>query len=106
MRLLDLAMCILQQHGIASLQHAGPPERERSAVIAELEAAAARFDAENLDARVRNERMKHADRIRAAADTGDDGVRQFPDLCQRLRARLAADDRLQLAHEIRIRMRT
>ena len=46
---------------------------------------------------------EHADRVRAAADAGDDGLRQPPLGVEDLLARLAADHRLQLAHELRVR---
>ncbi len=52
------------------------------------------------------ERMEQADRIGAAADAGDERVRQAAVLVEHLRARFAADDRVEIAHHLRIRMRT
>ena len=49
--------------------------------------------------------MEQADGVRAAADAGDHGIRQAAGALQDLRARLAADDGLQLAHQVRIGMR-
>ena len=51
---------------------------------------------------VADERVEDADRVRAAADAGDDGVREAADLLEHLRARFAADHRLQIAHDHRI----
>ena len=48
--------------------------------------------------------MEQADRVRAAADTREHGVRQAARLDD-LRARLATDHGLELAHEVRVRMR-
>ena len=49
--------------------------------------------------------MEGANGVRAPADAGDDRVRQRAALGQYLCARLTANDGLQLAHQIRIRMR-
>jgi hypothetical protein len=48
--------------------------------------------------------VKQSDRIGAAADAGDDHIRQRAGVLEHLRARLAADDRLQLAHQVGIGM--
>ena len=52
-----------------------------------------------------DERVEDADRVAAAADAGHDGVGQPAGQLEDLRARLAADHRLELAHHQRIRMR-
>jgi hypothetical protein len=49
--------------------------------------------------------MKQADRVASAADARECRIRQ-PALLEQLRARLAADHGLQVAHEERIRVRT
>ena len=50
--------------------------------------------------------MEHADRVRAAADAGDDAHPAAPPVAlEHLRARFAADDGLQLAHQVGIGMR-
>ena len=105
-RFLDLAVVVLQQQRIRALQHAGPAVGERRGVVAELLARAARFDADDLHRRVADERMEHADRIRAAAHAGDHRVGQRARLRSSICARASlADHGLQLAHEVRIRMR-
>ena len=70
-----------------------------------VDAVAGRLDAEELDLRVRDEGVKEPHRVRAAADAGDAGVGQPPLRLQDLLARLAADDRLQLAHQRRVGVR-
>ena len=79
------------------MEHAGRPLAEAR--------RARRLDADELDAVVVEERGEHADRVRAAADARDDGVRQPSLDLEHLRARLAADHRLELAHELRVRAR-
>jgi hypothetical protein len=49
--------------------------------------------------------VEDAHRVAAAADARDDRIRQAAELLETLRARFAADDRLELAHHERIRMR-
>ena len=66
---------------------------------------ARRLDAVELHAGVGDEGVEQAHRVRAAADAGDGGVGQPPLRLQDLRARLAADDGLQLAHQRRVRVR-
>ena len=49
--------------------------------------------------------MKQANGIRAAADAGNQDIRQAAGLLQNLRARFAADDRLKFTHHQRVWMR-
>ena len=56
----------------------GAPARESRRVIAGRNAAAAGFDADEPHARVVDERVEQAHRVAAAADAGDDDVRQPP----------------------------
>ena len=60
------------------------------------------LDADELDLRVVEEAGEHPDRIRAAADAGDHGVRQPAFGLEHLGARLTADDGLQLADDRRV----
>src|SRR5438093_1085449 len=66
-------------------------------MIARRLSAPTRLDADELDTSVLDERCEHAGRVAAAADAGDDRVRQLAELCQALLSRLAADDRLEIA---------
>ena len=70
MRLLHLAVRVLQDHGVGALQHAGRAGRERRGVLPQPVAGAAGLHADELDV-VREQRMKEPDRIRAAADAGE-----------------------------------
>src|SRR5439155_26652469 len=73
--------------------------------LAETWAVAPGPDADQLARLVANEWMKHAGRIAAAADTGDDHIGQPRDLIQALLPRLTADDRLKIPHDHRKRVR-
>ena len=106
MRLAHLAERVLKDQRIAALKHSGCAERQRGGIVAESRAAAARLHAENADARVAEEWMEQADGVRAAADAGNHRIGQTAGGREHLRARLAADHRLQLAHQVRIRMRS
>ena len=64
-----------------------------------------RFDPEDLDLRLVEERVEKADRVRAAADAGDQAVRQTAFEFEHLRPRLLADHALEVAHHGRIGMR-
>src|SRR4051812_49347169 len=50
--------------------------------------------------------MKQPDRVAAAADASDRVVRQTARRLEDLCSRLAPDDGLELAHQLRVRMRT
>ena len=70
-----------------------------------LVGASARLDAHQGHAVVGHERIEHAGGVAAAADAGHDHVGQPAELLQALGSRLAADDRLKIAHDPRERMR-
>jgi hypothetical protein len=89
-----------------AVQHAGATRRERRRVLAGVQAMPRRFRAVDRDARVVEERMEQADRVRAAADARDERIGQLAVPLEHLRARLAADDRVEVAHERRIRVRS
>ncbi len=61
--LLDLAVAVLQQVGAVAMQDTRRTCRDRGAVLVAIEALAAGFDADDLDARVIEERMENADRV-------------------------------------------
>jgi hypothetical protein len=60
---LYLAVLVLQQHGIGSVQHARPAVRQRCGIRAKSRAAAGRLNTRDLDRRVRHEGMKEADGV-------------------------------------------
>ena len=70
-----------------------------------FEAVPGRFDAVDFDAALVEEGMEQAHGIGAAADAGDQRIRQPAFGLLHLLARLAADDRLEIAHHGRVRMR-
>src|SRR5260370_32372954 len=65
---------------------------------------AASFAADEADTRVADERVERADRVRAAADAGDDGVGQPAGFCSHLLPGLDADHPLEVAHHHRAPM--
>ena len=74
-------------------------------MLAGLDAVARRLDADHAHLGLVEERMEQADRVGAAADAGDQRVRQAPLLGRDLRAHLVADHALEVAHHRRVRMR-
>src|ERR1700722_15985604 len=106
MRFAHLAESVLQNEGIAALQHSGRAESERCGVVAQARSASAGLHAEQLHRAIFQEWVEQSDGIRAAADAGHRHIGQVPGGLQHLRARLAPDHRLQFAHEIGIGMST
>ena len=74
--LRDLAVVVLQQVGAVAVQHAGPAAGERGGVLARSKPVAGRLDAVDLDLAVVEEGVEQPDGVRAAADAGDERVRQ------------------------------
>ena len=105
MRQLDVAVLVLQHERARALQHAGAAAGEARRVPPADDRLAAGLDADQPHVAVVEERVEDADRVAAAADARDDRVGQPAGLLEDLRARLAADHRLELAHHQRIRMR-
>ena len=74
-------------------------------MLAARKAVAGRFDAVDFDRAIVEERMEQAHGIGAAADAGDQRIRQAAFGGLHLLAGFAADDALEIAHHGRIRMR-
>ena len=106
MRVVDLTVIVLQQVGAVAVQHAGPPRRERSRMAPGLDALPACFDADQADVGVVQERMKQTHRVGAAADAGDQRVRQPSFGLQDLLPHLVADHGLEITDQRRVRMRS
>ncbi len=101
----DLSLGVLQQVRAVAVQHARPPAVHRRCMsVLNLETVSSRFDAVDRYALVVEERMEKSDGVRAAADAGNERVRQPPLTLHHLLARLRADDRLEIAHHGRIGM--
>ena len=73
-------------------------------MIADLRASAERLDTVDID-RIVQESREHTGGVTAAADAGDDRVRQVSGHIDELLARLDTDDALEVAHHHRERMR-
>ena len=76
MRLVHLAVGVLQQVGAVAVQHAGAAVREAGRVLAGVDAAPGRLDADHPHLGVVEERVEQPHRVRPAADGGDQRVRQ------------------------------
>ena len=83
----------------------GEPADQGGRVAPAVRAVAARLAADQPHRRVRDERVEDADRVRSAADAGDDRVRQPPGQLQHLLPGLEPDDPLEVAHHGRERVR-
>ena len=105
-RQLDVAVRVLEHPGASALQDSDGAAGESRRVASRHDALAPGLDANEPHAGVADEGVEDAHRVAAAADTRDDRVREPADPLEHLRARLTADDRLELAHHQRIGMRT
>ena len=101
-RLGHLAVVGLEHRAGAPVEHAEPARGERRAVLPGAEPLAAGLDGHQADrAGSAEEGGEGAHGVGAAADAGDDRVRQPAQALGPLRARLVADDPLQVAHQAR-----
>ena len=96
-RVGDLAVVVGEHRRARAVQHGRAARAEAR--------RAGRLDADQPDVRVVDEAVEDADRVRAAADAGDDRVGQPALGGEDLLARLVADHALQLADELRVRRR-
>src|SRR4030088_45681 len=104
MRVRHLPSRILQQVGVGSLQHARRTAVKTGGMFAQTLAAPAGLDADELHPLFLEELMEDANRIRAAANAGDNRARQFAFGFEDLHARFAADDFVKIANHRRVRM--
>ena len=74
-------------------------------MLAQLQAAAAGFDADQLDVLVADEGVEHADGVRAPADAGENRIRQAAFALENFGASFVPDHAVKIAHHERIRMR-
>ncbi len=77
---------------------------EAGGMGAALDAQTTRFDSDQIDGLVFEKGVEYPDRVRAAADAGDDRVGKPFFSGDDLGARLLADDRLEVAHHGRVGM--
>src|SRR6266581_1807031 len=105
----DLSMFVLQDVTHRPLQNSGAPATgrvETGGMLTQLISKTAGFNSDHAHRFVSQKRMKHADGIRAAADTGNQTSRQATLLFQDLFTGFASDDPLEIADHQRIWMRT
>ena len=88
-RLIDLPVLVHEQIGAIAVQHAGTTAGNRGCVQSGGEPMARRLDAVDLDAGLVEKRVEQAHRIGAAADAGDQQIRQSALGCVQLLAGLA-----------------
>src|SRR5207245_4561547 len=104
MRLADLAFIVLEDERPRSVEHADRSADDRRRVASGRHALPAGLDAPQLHRRVLEEGRPDADRVRAAADAGEDDVGEAPAAFEALASGLATDDRLEVLHHRRIRV--
>ncbi len=78
---------------------------ERRAVLTGFDTQAGRFHADKPNVGVIDKIGEHADGVGAAADAGDDRIRQAAFALQHLRFGFFADHALEFTHDSRVRMR-
>ncbi len=88
------------------MQYARPTVTDGGGIFAQAAAASARFDSDDLDRAIGDERMESPDGIRATTDACDQYVWKASAFAQHLRTGFAADDGLQLPDQIGVGMRT
>src|ERR1700728_5474385 len=106
MRFDGLPVLVLQQKRERSLKRAGRAAGECRGVTAGFDAVAGRFEADQSDAGVVEERVKYADRVGSPADACGDGVGQSARLILDLHARLESDNPLEVTTHRREGMRS
>ncbi len=104
-RLDGLAVLVLQQVAARAVQDAGAAALDRCRVALGVDAVAGGLVAVELHVGVVEEGVEDADRVRSAADAGRHGIRKPAGQLEHLRARLFADDLLEVAHHRRERVR-
>ena len=105
----DLAVRVLQDVSLRPVEHTETPHRgvgKAGRVTSTRDPLAARFDADECDVFVFDERVEKADGIRTTTDTGHQHIRQASLGGQNLLARLVAYDALEIADNAWVGMRT
>ena len=94
-----LAVVVLEDVGERAVEDAGAAGAECRGVLAEGGAAAAGFQADELDGRVGDEGSEDTGGVAAAADAGEDIIGEAAFGFETLAAGFAADDGLKIAHD-------
>ncbi len=99
----NLPILVLKEVSAVAVQHTGATAGKAGTMLHLLvNALAARFDTNDPDRSVVQERIEEPHRVRSAADRGDDRVRQPTFGLVQLAAGFLADDRLEIAHHRRV----
>ena len=94
MRGLGLSVALLQDEGASSVQDTDLVGRDGGGVTPGVEAVSRCLTAQQLDARIVDERSVGTDRVRSAAHARHDDVGQASFRREQLRTRLVADNAL------------
>src|SRR5580692_1965434 len=105
MRQRYLTVRVLQKIAVGAVQDAGRSAGESCGMRAKLSAAAAGFYSDQTNARVAKKRMEDSDGVTAAADAGENRIRQPVLALQNLAAGFISDDAVKIADHHRIGMR-
>ena len=101
----DLAVVVGEQPGFRALEDAEFPALETRGVALRDDPVTAGLDPDHADVFIPEERVKQADRVRSAADTSDEHVRQAAFALQDLLPGLDADHAVEIADDHGKRMR-
>src|SRR5487761_1734848 len=99
-----LAVLILHEVAVRTVQHAGTAAVQRRRMFLGVEAAPGRLDTDQAHVAVVEEGGEHADRVAAPADAGDDRGGQTAEAGQHLGAGLVTDHPLEAAHQRGVRV--
>lgn len=99
MRLVDLALKVLEHVCAHAVEDSLGAAGKCCGVACGVEAVAAGFDTEELDARIVREGVEHADAVRAAADAGYDCVGELSAEGLELGLGLVTDDGLEGSYD-------
>src|SRR5690242_4712399 len=87
------------------MQHARSTAREARSMFAELQAAPARLNSDQLDVFVTDEGVEHPDGVRASADAGENRIGQAAFTLEDFGAGFVADHTMEIANHQWIGMR-
>src|SRR6266404_1976330 len=101
---LDLALFVGEQKSFRPLQNAEAPALKTGGVFSAANAFATSFNSDHSNMSIVQKRMEQANGVAAAADTGDEQIRQTTFAFENLMARLNANDSLKIADHHGVRM--
>ena len=102
MRVRNLAVLVLEQIGAVAVQNPRGAAGERGRMLAAFQPASGRFHPDDAHVGFIQKGVEEPDRVRSAADAGNDRVGQPALGLHDLRAHLLPDDTLEIPHHLRI----